>query len=475
MKKNNGVQFHRTLRAAFSLILALALSFALTANSVWAAGEKKADTKSKAKKQTSYEMQKPRVNADSYVVMSASTSEEIYQVHADRKMPMGNITKLMTAMAVIDNMHDDSEFSNKVTIKEKVTEYGKAFKAGESVSVEDLMRAMLIGGNDEAAEALARYSAGKRSAFIRNMNAKAMEIGLTSTRYSNPSGQYDTNHYSTANESAVVMQYAIRYSKIKEILATDVATVRIYGKKKNRDKTFTGSLQCVMSTLEHPTKRSQYAGVSTIDDMQYVVVILDGKEKSLERDARALFEYGDYKATKNTIVKAGKYMGKVRVKGGNITHVKAYTETKGYAYIPPEGSTDLVQTETVMTKGLKAPLPEGAKVGEYRIYVADELKGTVDLVTKKEIKKGWILSNIYISNLTTALVVIVLLVIGYFYLRIRAEKRRKARIRERKRQEKIREEARKQAALDEDRRRRKWTYSNYYDSKDINDALNKKK
>lgn len=460
MKKNNSVQFHRIVRSAFSLALALimALSFCVDGS---LAATKKADAKAKSK--TTNQITEPRIDAGSYIVMSASTSEMIYTRYADRKLPMGDITKLMTAMIVIDNMHDESEYSYKVTIKDKLKEYGKDFKPGDSVTVEDLLVAMLVDGSDVAAEALARYN-GKRKDFIIQMNSKAVEIGLEATHYENPTGLYSHGHYATAKECAITMQYAIRYPKIKEILS-GVLIPEQY-------RYVNGS---VLGMMNAPSETAQYAGIATKNEMQYIVVMLEANRKHIADGAIDLFEYGDYKASKHTIVKSGKCMGRAKVKGGNITRVKAYTETKGFAYIPPEGSTDLVKTETVLTSGLKAPLAEGAKVGELRIYVADELKGTVDLVTKKEVKKGWLLSNLYISNFATVMTVVIILAAAYLLMRVRAANKRKARRIALERKIKIREEAMKQAALDEDRRRRKWTYSNYYDSKDINDALNRNK
>ena len=424
------------------------------------------------------EIVEPTVNAGSYIVMSGSTSEIVYEEHAERKLPMGAITKYMTAMVVIDNMHDTSELKNIVEISRKIAKYGKDFKKGESVTVEDLLIAMLVGNSDQAAEALATYSASRRGIFISEMNSKAMEIGLISTQFANPTGAYDPDHYATAEECAYLVQAAIRYDEIKKLSALDTATVHIIGNKKkklkNRTLTLANTNMLLSGTkksesyayikggitgeLRAPRTYSQYTGVATKDDMQLVVVILEGKEDTLAQNAIDLFEYGYSKVTKNTIVKAGKCLGKARVRGGAVTRVKGYTENKGFAYIPPEGSTDLLSTEVFMYDDLVAPLRVGQKVGEFRIYVADELKGTVDLVTKKEVKTGWIFSKIYISNFAAVLILLVAFVIGFFVLRIRMIKRRKKKIKERDRQAKIRELAMEQEALEEDRKKRNWTY-----------------
>ena len=376
----------------------------------------------------------PKVKADSYIVMSGSTSEVVLEKHSERKLSPGKITMLMTAMVVIDNMYNERELNNTVEITEKLTKYGNDFKLGESVKVGDLINAMLVGGSEQAAEALARYSASKRKIFISEMNSKAMELGLMDTQFTNPSGKYDAQHYSTAHDCAVITQGATRYQLIKQAFARGG----------------------ILGSIDDPVNRSQYCGVATSDDMQLIVVMLNAKAKKLAYGAKSLFEYGDSKVTRNVIVKANKRAGRAKVRYGNITYVNAYTETKGFAYVPPEGSADLVETDVVMFDDLTAPLKEGTKVGEFRIYVADELKGTVDLVTKTSVKRGWWPSKYYVSNSITILIGVFLLLILLFFLRVLYVKKRKVRMRAAIREQRIREIAMLQLEAEEDRRRRNW-------------------
>ena len=114
-----------------------------------------------------------------------------------------------------------------------------------------------------------------------------------------------------------------------------------------------------------------------------------------------------------------------------------------------------------MLDNLEAPLKEGAKVGEFRVYVADELKGTVDLVTDKPVAQGWPPSQWYISNLATVIISLVLILIIAFLLRVLYVKRRRAKRTEAMRRAKVREIAQRQIEMDEDRRRRNWTGYGY--------------
>lgn len=428
----------------------------------------------------------PEVSADAYIVMSGSTSEVVVEKRSDRKLTPGKITMLMTAMVVIDNMYNDSELKNTVEISADYDVMGQLFKAGDTVTVGDLLNALLVSGSGQAAEALAAYSASSRDIFINEMNSKAMELGLMDTQFTNPVGYYNAQQYSTAHDCAVIVQAAERYQLIKEALSKRSVTFSVTNADEKRSITCNSTNPLlvgkkpselynlirggIQSYLPDPVDATQYAGVATSDDMQLIVVMLDADGDTIAHEAKSLLEYGDLKVTRSVIVKAGKRVGRARVRGGSRVFVNAYTETKGFAYVPPEGSPDLVTTEVFMYDDLTAPLSEGAKVGEFRIYVADELKGTVDLITKKNIPKGWWPSRYYISNLVTIIIGVILLLILLLVLRILYVRKRRARIRAERRQRRISELAMQQLAAEEDRRRRNWenrTTPVYADTKNL--------
>ena len=417
------------------------------------------------------------ISSSSYVVMSGSTSEVVIDQHGERKMQPGSIAMLVNAMVVLDKMYDDNELENVVDITEKLAEYGDTYKEGESVKVGDLLNAMLIGGDRQSAEALAKYSASKRSIFVNEMNAKCAELRIMDTEFSNPSGFYSTKQYSTALDCAVIMQAAVRYQKIKDAFAENKTSVTAFTKDDSRQIHFAASNPLINGTEEvykdgkggiegylgDPVFASQYAGAAVKDDMQLIVVLMDSAEKRVGGEARSLLDYASTLATRKEIVDGGKVAGYAMVRGGEKIRVPAYTESKGFAYVPPEGSDALIDTETVIFKQLEAPLEKGAKVGEFRIYVADELKGTVDLITKEKITKGWPPSLIYISNTASIVLGVVLALILLVALRILYVRRKRRKMRELKRRLQIREMAIQQMEIDEDRKRRNWTYGGSYD------------
>lgn len=417
----------------------------------------------------------PSITATSYIVMSGSTSEKVVEKHAERKMDPGKMTLLMTAMVVLDNMYDERELKNTVECGGTIAGFGTVFKEGDSATVGDLLDAMLIGGDSQAAELLAKYSASSREVFVNEMNSKCMELGIMDTLFTNAGGRYDINQYTTAADMAVITQAAFRYQAVKDTLAKESVKITITNAKKPREVEFisTDPLLAgktayefikggILSTTTAKTNNTQFAAAATKDDMELIVVLMDSNADKAAAEARELFEYGDTKVTKNTIVKKGKLAGHARIRNGAKTRVAAYTETKGFAYVPPEGSDSLIQTEVVMMSDLEAPLKKGDKVGEFRIYVADELKGTVDLIIRENVAVGWYPSRYYISNVGAIVLGLFLVLLLIFIARVIHVKRRRERRRAAMRRAKIREMARRQLEIDEDRRKREWSGSGGY-------------
>ena len=298
------------------------------------------------------------------------------------------------------------------------------------------------------------------------------------TLFKNSGGRYDIGAYSTAADLAVITQAAYRYQAVKDALAKKSVKIAVLDKKKKKPRQvelkstnllLTGNEKTdyqyikggILGLVDESVNSAQFAAIAAKDDMQMIVVLMDSAKENTAREATSLFEYADAKVTKNTIVKKGKMVGHARVRGGAVTRVPAYTETKGFAYVPPEGSDSLIQTQVAMYDDLNAPLKKGDKVGEYRIYVADELKGTVDLIIKEDVPLGWYPSRYYISNTATIVLGVMLFLLLVLLIRAGHVKRRRAKIREVMRREKIRELAMMQLEIDEDRKRREWDATGY--------------
>lgn len=158
------------------------------------------------------------------VVMDASTGQLLYAKNPDLRCPPASTTKLMTAILAVENL----SLNAIVTVSKNashVSPHKAGFKAGEQVTVEELLYAALLGSANDAAVALAEAVAASEDRFADLMNRKAFQIGARDTYFINPHGLPGPGQYITASDLSRIMQYALRYPKLKEIINTRVAEI----------------------------------------------------------------------------------------------------------------------------------------------------------------------------------------------------------------------------------------------------------
>jgi len=161
------------------------------------------------------------------LVVDANTSEELLVKNADRVVPIASITKLMTAMVVLDAELPLGEIL-KISNDDRDLVMGtiSRLRIGWALSREDMLHLALMSSENRAAAALSRYYPGGRPAFIKAMNAKAAELGMTKTHFVNPNGLTNEN-VSTAYDLAKLVRAADQYPLIREFTTDPRYDVRI--------------------------------------------------------------------------------------------------------------------------------------------------------------------------------------------------------------------------------------------------------
>lgn len=154
------------------------------------------------------EAQTPHLTARSALVYDLTTNKTIYEKNADKRLPMASLTKIMTAIVSLENKRSDDTYT--VYKEDLVGEDSMGLEPGEKLSLEELLYGLILNSGNDAAEVLAHNSPMGREAFLQAMNDKAQALGLSNTRYSNPSGlQGDGVQYTTAYDLLVVTRYAL--------------------------------------------------------------------------------------------------------------------------------------------------------------------------------------------------------------------------------------------------------------------------
>lgn len=341
--------------------------------------------------------------SNSSILIDSTTGQILYEHNAYEKTYPASTTKLMTAILTLENCNlSDSVTINKDALNGIPKSYTTAaLKAGESLTVEQLLHVLLIPSANDAANVLAYHIAGSIDNFAIMMNSKAKEIGCQNTHFVNPSGIHDDEHYSTAYDMALIGKYANTFEKIREIATqTSYSLPNLPDGKERVFKT--------TNTLITPKNKYYYeyaTGLKTgytdkakscivakakKDDIELICVVLGGdKTEDLkserELDCHTLFEYGFNNFKHSTICSKNTSLDK-----SNLTNVPSNLQNANIVFsedlsiLVNTNNTQNIVPNIVWKNDLQLPIYKNTVVGNIT-YNVDGKSYTVDLLSGTDI------------------------------------------------------------------------------------------
>ncbi len=320
----------------------------------------------------------------SAVLMEANTGTVLYELNADTALPPASVTKIMTLLLVMEAIDSGAvKLTDTVTVSANAASMGGSqvyLEEGEEMSVEDLLKSVVIASANDAAVALAEYVAGSEETFVARMNARAAELGATGAHFENTNGLDDTaeDHVLSARDIAILSRELIRHKEILKYSSIWMDTIRdgAFGlTNTNRLVRFypgctglkTGSTSkagfCVSVTAER-------------EGLSLICVIMGSKTRDTRNASAArLLDWGFANFALAT-VPAGS-AGEIRVTGGtNSSCTASYPEF--YALVP-KGERSAVRYEITVEPTLAAEVRKGDKVGEIVYFCGDKEIGRADV------------------------------------------------------------------------------------------------
>jgi serine-type D-Ala-D-Ala carboxypeptidase (penicillin-binding protein 5/6) len=165
------------------------------------------------------------LSARAALLMDAATGKVLYQKEPDLRLPPASTTKVLTALVALES-------GRKLTERLKVSKTAPRMpasklylRAGQTMTIEDLLYAILLSSANDASVVLAEGIGGSVNGFSQLMNKKARAIGAVNSRFTNPHGLTAPDHYSTVRDLAVIFRYAMRNRIFREIVQTRTGSV----------------------------------------------------------------------------------------------------------------------------------------------------------------------------------------------------------------------------------------------------------
>ncbi len=314
----------------------------------------------------------PSVSAESAILIDADTGMVLLESNARERMGMASTTKIMTALTVVRLM----DTQTAVTVpREAVGIEGSSVYlcAGEKMTVEQLLYALLLASANDAATALAICAAGSVDAFAQQMNTFAAELGLNDTHFVNPHGLFDEDHYTTAYDLALISREAMKNSVLRKIFSTYKEEIPLCGEPNKRlvvnHNKLLRSYEGAIGIKTGFTKKTGRCLVSAAerDGLTLICVTLNAPDDW--RDHTAMLDYGFERFCRVTLADVGEYEYSMPLTGAEGESV-TLTNTQKLCLTLPRDHGKAVYSVGSHHRFLFAPVREG--------YVCAELTVTVD-------------------------------------------------------------------------------------------------
>ncbi len=327
----------------------------------------------------------------SAILMEAETGKVLYEQNSDVALPPASVTKIMTLLLVMEAIEDGRlAYDDMVTAGAHACSMGGSqiyLEEGEQMSVEDMIKSVVIASANDAAVALAEHVAGSEEAFVEQMNRKAEELGMDNTNFENTNGLDDTavNHVTSARDIALMSRALIRHKKITDYSSIWMDTIRngAFGlTNTNRLIRFykgatglkTGSTSkagfCVSATAER-------------DGMTLICVIMAAPSRDIRNAAATrLLDWGFANFTRWTS-SDGSLENIAVTRGVQSSCTLSYPS---FSAVVPKTDSKRIQLSMEYPEALPAPLKKGDTVG-YVIYTLDNQElGRVPIVAGEDVE-----------------------------------------------------------------------------------------
>ena len=334
------------------------------------------------------------IKVKSSILMCSNTRDILLEDNAYEHLSPASVTKIMSILLFLEAI-DSGKISldDMVPASENAVSKGGSqiwLEVGEQMSVNDLLKAVIISSANDACTLLGEYVAGSDSGFVDMMNSKVKELGLTNSHFENCTGLDDdtTDHYSCAYDLAIIACEVMKYDFVKEYSTVWLDSLRGGKTELNNTNKLVNKYSGITGLKTGTTSNAGFCLCATAsrDGLNLVSVVL-GADTSDDRFDKSceLLDYGfaNYKIEKFSFDE--NKINNVKVKNGVIKEIKPIIDNTN-EIIVPKSSSDFEYTYKI-SKEVKAPVKSGDKLGEIIVKCDNKAISTVNLVAKDNISK----------------------------------------------------------------------------------------
>ena len=352
----------------------------------------------------------PKLQARTGILVDYHSDEILFELDPDSQIYPASMTKIMTAIVAFDLLKNNKlSLDDKFTISENAWRLSQAgyssmfIMINDQVSVENLLRGIIVASGNDACVALAEGIAGSESAFADMMNDKADEIGLTNTNFTNSSGINDPDNYSTVRDIAIMSKYLIKnypnyYEYFKELDFTWDRTGGDPIKQGNRNPLLYKRIGADGIKTGYLAVEKYSLASSIIGDQRRLIAVGSGfltKQSRSDESAR-MFRWALRNTNTYEITKKDSPKFKFKIWLGKDNFVEGILKEDIYVTIFKKEIKNL-KVYLKYDGPLKAPIKKGQEIGSLVLEIPSEEEKTFPIYSSKNVKKVNFFKSLFLS------------------------------------------------------------------------------
>ena len=360
--------------------------------------------------------QAPLLSARSWLLLDANSGATLASHEPARRLEPASLTKLMTAYVVFIALGE-----KRIALDDRVTVSNAAFAApgregarmfiepGRAVTTGELLRGLIVSSGNDAAVALAEHTAGSQAAFVERMNAEARRLGLTDTRFANPTGLSDPQQYSTARDLARLAQRLrsdfpqhVALFREREFTYNQISQAnrnRLLWSDPSVDGMKTGHLEASGWSIVATAVRPRGKGDNGYERCLIAVVLGAPSDSVRAQEALRLLNYGFTEHETVRLFRAAEVVARPEVLKGDRSELPIGPERDVFVTVPAAELQRLGERELRSAierpDPLIAPLTKGETVGRLKVSLAGQVVADAPIVALESVQAAGLFGRAY--------------------------------------------------------------------------------
>lgn len=356
------------------------------------------------------------LSSEAVLLMETSTGKVVYEKNGYEKKYPASTTKIMTAILAIEHCNlNETATASEFAINSVPSGYSTAnIQIGETLSVKDLLYALMLQSANESAVILAEHVSGSQEAFANLMNEKAKELGCKNTHFVNPNGIHNENHYTTAYDLALITQYAMKNQTFRDIVKTTSFTLPATTSYPSESRTYANTNNLIIYDARNRPDNYYYkyaTGVKTgytsaaknclvasaeKNGIEYISVVLGasityestGSVSHRYVDTISLFDYAFDNFSFRKLKSANNLIKTIKIENGkkDENSLDLLIASDVNSLVSLDNKSTQIDPDITLKEGLSAPITKGDIVGTIS-YKVEGINYTTDLIAGNNVEE----------------------------------------------------------------------------------------